>query len=93
MAFEDNRLSFSLFSLILNTIAGTAEMEEIPVAYSGGHKGYSLHTRPRKYRRTKQQQTFADALEFCGIKKGISKRELMEKMRDCIPEYYRQSVG
>ena len=40
--------------------------------------------------RTPQQQKFAKALEFCGIKKGISKRELQQKMVDCLPEYFRE---
>lgn len=48
-----------------------------------------LKRRPRRYPRTKQQQKILDALEFCGIKKGISKQELQEKMADCIPQYFR----
>jgi len=57
---------------------------------SGGHRGYQLKQRPRQYPMTKQQQLFSDALKFCGIKKGISKIELMEKMKNCIPEYFRK---
>jgi hypothetical protein len=58
--------------------------------YAGGHRGYSIKRRPREYPRTKQQQKFVDALGFCGIKKGITKYELMEKMVNCIPEYFRR---
>ena len=49
-----------------------------------------LKRRPRRYPRTPQQQKFLDALEFCGIKKGITKIELMDKMANCIPEYHRE---
>jgi len=57
---------------------------------AGGHKGYQLKQRPRKYPMTKQQSRFIKALSFCGIVKGISKAELMDKMRNCIPGYFRE---
>lgn len=53
----------------------------------------SLKRRPKKYPILPQQLKFLDAIEFCGIKKGISKRELQEKMRDCIPQYYKECKG
>jgi len=58
---------------------------------SGGHRGFSLHSLPKKYPRTPQQQKMIDALEFCGIKKGITKTELMLKMKNCLPKYYREA--
>jgi len=58
--------------------------------WAGGNRGFSLKQRPKKYPRLPQQQMFLDALEFCGIKKGISKQELQEKMVTCIPTYYRE---
>ena len=57
---------------------------------SGGHKGYQLKRRPKEYPRLPQQQKLLDALEFCGIRKGISKKELQEKMVNCLPEYYQK---
>lgn len=60
------------------------------VEQTEAHRGYQLKRRPRKYPRTPQQQKFLDALEFCGIKKGILKEELQEKMVNCIPQYYRE---
>jgi hypothetical protein len=33
---------------------------------------------------------FIEANKYCGIQKGISKAELMVKMRDCIPEYFKE---
>lgn len=58
--------------------------------YSGGHKGYGLKKRPKRYPRTPQQQKFLDALDHCEIKKGISKKKLMEKMTTCIPQYHEE---
>ena len=50
---------------------------------------YVLKRRPKLYPCTEQQALFRRALEFCGIQKGVSKRELMEKMRECIPQFFR----
>jgi len=58
--------------------------------HAGGHKGYQLKRRPKKYPRTPQQQKFLDALGFCGIRKGITKSELQENMVNCIPRYYKE---
>ncbi len=49
-----------------------------------------MKQRPEEYARTPQQQKLLDALEFCEIHKGISKAELMEKMRDCLPAYFKK---
>lgn len=61
--------------------------------YAGGHRGYSIKRRPRKYPRTRQQQKLVDALDFCGIKKGIPKYQLMEKMKNCIPQFFLEDKG
>lgn len=37
---------------------------------------------------TEPQTHFVAALAFCGIKKGITKAELQEKMINCIPQYF-----
>lgn len=58
--------------------------------HSGGHKGYYLKSRPSKYLQTPQQSKFREALEFCGIKKGITKSELMTAMKNCIPRFFRE---
>ena len=58
--------------------------------HTNEHKGYQLKRRPREYPRLHQQQKLLDALEFCGIKKGISKKELQEKMVNCVPQYYKE---
>jgi len=56
---------------------------------AGGRKGYQRKQRPRQYPMTRQQGKFVKALKFCGIVKGISKADLMDKMRNCLPEYFR----
>lgn len=60
------------------------------MAYSGGHHGFILHQRPKKYKSTPQQEKFRRALEACGIKRGITKEELMLKMKNCIPQQFRK---
>ncbi|MDD5510833.1 MAG: hypothetical protein PHI12_08485 [Dehalococcoidales bacterium] len=57
---------------------------------SGGHGGLIVHQAPREYEQTPQQKLFKEAAEHCGIKKGITKAELLDKMKNCIPEFYRQ---
>jgi len=56
------------------------------------HRGYTIKRRPRRYLITPQQQRFIEALKFCGIKKGISKAELMIKMKTCIPQYFKNQA-
>ncbi len=57
---------------------------------AGGNNRYQLKKRPGKYSRLPQQQKFLDALAFCGIKKGISKKQLQEKMSTCMPQYFKE---
>jgi hypothetical protein len=57
---------------------------------SGGKPGFVLSLRPRRYKTTAQQKRVSEAAEACGIKKGITRRELVKAMTECIPEYYRK---
>ncbi len=57
---------------------------------AGGKPGFVLSLRPRRYKTTKQQNTMREAAESCGIKKGITRKELVDKMVHCLPEYYRK---
>lgn len=63
----------------------------VTMEYSGGHRGYSIRLRPRRYPRTVQQQRFVGALVACGIRKGVTKKELQDKMVNCLPEYFKQN--
>ena len=38
---------------------------------------------------TPQQLLLREANEACGIRKGISRTELVDKLRNCLPEFYR----
>ena len=38
---------------------------------------------------TPQQLLLREANETCGIRKGISRAELVDKLRNCLPEFYR----
>jgi len=58
---------------------------------SGGNKGLQLKRRPRRYRMLPQQRRFKEALEYCDIRKGITKLELQQKMVECIPKFYKET--
>jgi len=51
----------------------------------GGNRGYYIASLPRPYPQNAPQRRVSAAASACGIRKGISKSELMTKMRDCIP--------
>jgi hypothetical protein len=57
---------------------------------SGGKPGFVLSSRPRRYKTTPQQTRVSEAAEACGIKKGITRAELVDKMRNCIPKFFRE---
>lgn len=73
--------------------AGTTYMKSAPKRYKasgapyavGGNGGVIIAMKPRPYPKTSQQKKVANAAKECGIKKGISKSDLMTKMVDCIP--------
>lgn len=54
------------------------------------HRGSQLKRRPRRYRLLPQQQLLIDASRACGIHKGMSKEELMDKMVNCVPQYCKE---
>jgi len=54
----------------------------------GGKGGLVVSSRPRNYKELPQQKRLREANEACGIRKGISRTELLDKMKNCIPAYY-----
>lgn len=50
----------------------------------GGNAGFYIASRPRPYPLTAPQRRVRDAAKECGIHKGISKRELMTAMTECV---------
>lgn len=55
---------------------------------TGGNSGMVLARMPNDYPLNSQQRKVKDAAEACGIKPGISKSELQEKMKNCIPDQF-----
>lgn len=53
-------------------------------------KGLRVRARQREYPATETQINLIKSAEYCGIRKGISRAELMDKMKNCIPEYYKK---
>jgi len=54
----------------------------------GGNRGGVLAMYPGDYPLTSQQLKIKEAAKACGIKKGMSKADLMNKMKDCIPSKF-----
>lgn len=50
----------------------------------GGNPGMYIASRPKPYPMTPQQRKVRDLAEKCGVKSGITKKELQTKMKDCI---------
>lgn len=43
-----------------------------------------VKNRPREYDITPQQLKFKKIIGICGIKKGMSKKDLQEAMKECV---------
>lgn len=50
----------------------------------GGNKGYVLAQRPKSYPITSQQKKVRDVAHECGIKTGMSRKDLRTAMVDCV---------
>jgi len=57
------------------------------------HKLFIVRGRPRKYPMTPQQEKFKRAIEFCGIRKGMTREELLKAMKECLPNYFKEQRG
>ena len=58
-----------------------------------GKKGFVLSSRPKAYQTLPQHETFKKALEHCGIRKGVSRDELVHRMKTCLPAYHKAIKG
>lgn len=56
----------------------------------GGNRGYYIAALPRPYPLTPQQRKVREVAATCGISKGISKRDLMTAMKDCVSKRMRR---
>lgn len=50
----------------------------------------SMKKRPKAYPATEQQLRMKQAHEACGIRKGMPKVELQQKMAECMPAFFSQ---
>lgn len=54
-------------------------------------KGFVVQRRPKSYELTPQQQKMRRVVHECGIEKGIGRKELREKMINCVGPRMRES--
>lgn len=77
--------------MIVKSIAELGYAKRRPKAHKqegytvGGNAGYVIAAYPRDYPITSQQKKVRDAAKSCGIRKGMSRKALMDAMVDCIP--------
>ncbi|MBU0598939.1 hypothetical protein KKF61_08215 [Patescibacteria group bacterium] len=76
--------------VVIKNVTGAFYLKGRPKAYEsdgmtvGGKKGFVLSSRPRAYPKTSQQKKVARVAAECGIHKGITRRDLREKMISCV---------
>lgn len=58
-----------------------------------GQPGFTVHRLPSSYELTSQQKLMKDVAQACGIRKGMSRSELLEAMNKCVPEFFRRQKG
>ena len=59
------------------------QAKDVPYAV-GGNNGYYIAALPRPYPKNEPQKIIAALAEMCKIQKGITKKDLMNGMRDCV---------
>lgn len=78
--------------MVIGGLGGAFAVKRRPKSYRardaayrvGGNRGFYIASLPRKYPLNAPQRRVRDAAIRCGIRKGISKAELMDKMVNCI---------
>lgn len=51
---------------------------------TGGNRGFYIAALPKPYPKNAPQRIIGKLAETCGIKSGMSKTDLMNKMKDCL---------
>ena len=77
---------------VIKSLSGIFHPRRRPKAYRavdaayqvGGQKGFYLASFPRAYPATAQQRRVKNVASECGIRPGISKRELQMAMKECV---------
>ena len=65
-------------------ISVKTDMAGNSIETAGGRRGFVFSRRPRSYPMTSQQKKLKEVVHSCGIKKGISRGELMQLMINCV---------
>ncbi|MFA5376681.1 MAG: hypothetical protein WC455_13115 [Dehalococcoidia bacterium] len=52
--------------------------------------GFIARRPPSSYPLNSQQVLIKEASQYCGLRKGMPRAELMEAMRTCMPEFFRK---
>lgn len=53
-------------------------------------RGFMARRPPSSYPLNSQQILIKEASDYCGLRKGMSRAELMAAMRTCMPEFFRK---
>jgi len=51
---------------------------------------FYVRKRPAKYPLTQHQKDLIEASKECGIEKGITRAELVDRMVNCVPDKYKE---
>jgi hypothetical protein len=51
---------------------------------------FYVRKRPAKYPLTQHQKDLIEASKECGIEKGISRHDLIDRMVNCVPDKYKE---
>jgi hypothetical protein len=51
---------------------------------------FYVRKRPAKYPLTQHQKDLIQASKECGIEKGMTRGDLVAKMRECVPDKYKE---
>ncbi len=78
--------------MVIKSLGGIFLPKRRPKAYRavdapygvGGNKGFYIAAFPRAYPITSSQRKVKEVARECGIHSGISKRELMTAMKECV---------
>lgn len=58
----------------------------------GGNAGIYIAARPKDYPMTKQQRKVSECAATCKLYAGMTKADLMKKMKSCIPTCFGHSA-
>lgn len=51
---------------------------------------FIVRSKPKSYPMTEHQRAIGEICRKCGIVKGVTRQEMMERMKNCVPEEWRK---